>query len=218
MTNVFDLSDHVKKLQANQDRPVPLEDYNLPNTRLLMDPALQLSMLSAHSIDEFVDGQFEAAKIHRMFTLLKFMFNGVAPEFDLATGFAVRENNIEKKAFSHSIYAYGHALARVKTDDDGVTTCVHSFEIEVSHCEFDGDDSIDSGIFFPVEEMRLDIPKESCMSVHTARHFIRKMNELIQINGGFGAYVENGYAVAIPYSGMVGTLIFIRFENPIVKI
>ena len=53
--NVIDLGARLKHMEEQSEKAVPLPQYNLPNTAVLMDPALQLDLLIGSSIDEFTN-------------------------------------------------------------------------------------------------------------------------------------------------------------------
>ncbi|MNF06339.1 hypothetical protein D3C80_2062710 [compost metagenome] len=54
------------------------------------------------------------------------------------------------------------------------------------------------------------------MTKRLPRHFIKKMNSLVTINGGQGILTSDGeYMVVIPWGGTIGIVVALKLENPI---
>ncbi|MNP64097.1 hypothetical protein D3C76_1595680 [compost metagenome] len=64
--------------------------------------------------------------------------------------------------------------------------------------------------------MAFNISPEDCMTKRLPRHFIKKMNSLVTINGGQGILTSDGeYMVVIPWGGTIGIVVALKLENPI---
>lgn len=213
--NVIDLATRLKHMEEQSEKAVPLPQYNLPNTALLMDPALQLDLLIGSAIDEFTNSVFEATHFHRMFTLLKYIFEGVCPMAETKTGFSGRQYPVESGIAKHSVYCWGMSIGRISVDGDVSKNFRPSYQIQLHVEDFGPDFKIDEGTICPESWMQFDIGEDDIMTTRLPRHFVKKMNSLVRINGGQGRLHGDGYLVVIPYGGTLALVVNLILENPI---
>ena len=214
--NIFDFTKHLQQLKAASEKPIPLEGYALPNTSILMDPALQLDLLVMEAAGNFINGDLEANKIHRLLTLLKYIYEGFMPKFELKSNIVTRQLPGEKSLTSYSVYAWAMMMERMRTEDPEATAPFRpSYQLELQLMEFDDDFVIDKGTIYPQEWMEFTFSDDEVITKRIPRHFIKKMNNLVRINGGQGVLTDDGYLVVLPYGGKLGVMIALVLEHPI---
>jgi len=217
--NVFDFAQRLQQLQAKAETPVPLEQYRLDAAALIMDPALQLDTMLTHAAGLFNEGDLDQRHIHRLLTVLKYVYEGVHPEFDLKTSIIPRMFPNEEGSTRWSVYTWGMNMARMRNDGVPTPGFHPSFQLEANITEFDEGSTIDKGTIYPEDWMVFDIAEEDCMTKRLPRHFVKKMNSLVTINGGCGVLADDGtYMVVLPWGGRLGLVLALALENPITLI
>lgn len=216
--NIVDFTSRLQKMKIDAEKPVALEDYELPNTSILMDPALQLDILVQHAADRFLNTDMEANKIHRLLTAVQYVFHGLMPKFELKTNIITRKLPIEKTLTAYSVYCWGMGMDRMRTDANEVATQFRpSYQIEAQLMEFEEDTVIDRGTIYPEDWMEFTFEADDVITKRTPRHFIKQMNSLVRINGGQGVLTDDGgYLIVLPYGGQLGVMIALKLEHPIV--
>lgn len=217
MDNIVDFTKHLQKMKINAEKPVALKDYELPNTAILMDPALQLDILVHHAAGRILDGDLEANKVHRLLTFMRYIFDGLMPKFDLKTNVVTRKLPGEDSLTSYSIYCWGMPMNRMRSNaGDVVNEFRPSYQLEAQLMEFEEGTTIDKGTIYPEDWMEFEFSVDDEITKRTPRHFIRQMNSLVRINGGQGVLTDDGgYLIALPYGGRLGVMIVLKIEHPI---
>jgi hypothetical protein len=219
--NIVDFTSRLQKMKIDAEKPVALQDYELPNTSILMDPALQLDILTQHAADRFLNGDMEANKIHRLLNCVKYVFEGLMPKFELKTNIITRMlPNQERTLTAYSVYCWGMSIDRMRSNaGDVVSEFRPSYQIEAQLMEFEEGTTIDRGTIYPEDWMEFTHEVDDAITKRTPRHFIKQMNSLVRINGGQGVLTDDGgYLVALPYGGQLGVMIALKLENPITLI
>jgi len=218
--NIVDFTQHVQLLRANAEQPIPVEDYQLPNSDILMDPSLKLDILLRHASNRFLDGDMEAYKIHRLLDLMQFLYNGFIPTYDLTTAMVVRRLPNESPPTDYSVYSWGIALDRMINKADNTPMPFRpSYQLEAQLIEIEEGSVTKAGSIYPEDWMEFTFPEDDIITARTARHFVRRMNELIKINGGKASFLEGGwYVVEIPYGPRMAYMVALVLENPITLI
>lgn len=218
--NIVDFTTRLQQMKIDDETPKAIDDYQLPNTSILMDPALQLGILVQHTADRFLNGDLEANKIHRLMTVIQYIFDGLMPKFDLKTNVIVRKIPSEDSLTPYSVYCWGMPMGRMRSDEGEEDIEFRpSYQIEARHMEFDEDTIIDKGTIYPEDWMEFKFSVDDEITKRTPRHFIKQMNNLVRINGGQGTMTDDGgYLIALPYGGHIGVMVALKIEHPITLI
>lgn len=215
--NIVDFTTRLQQMRIDAEKPKAIDDYQLPNTSILMDPALQLGILVQHTADRFLNGDLEANKIHRLLIFIQYIFDGLMPKFDLKTNVVVRKIPNEDSLTSYSVYCWGMPMERMRSNEGGVANEFRpSYQIEAQLMEFDEGTTIDKGTIYPEDWMEFEFSVDDEITKRTPRHFIKQMNSLVRINGGQGIVTDDGgYLIALPYGGRLGVMIVLKIEHSI---
>ncbi|MNC15561.1 hypothetical protein D3C76_1006160 [compost metagenome] len=216
--NIVDFTTRFQLKKELAEKPVPLEGYQLPNSEILMDPSLKLNVLLQHSADKFLDGDMDAYKIHRLLSLMAHVYAGFVPTFDLKTSMVIRKLPTEASPTDFSVYSWGIAMDRMLNRENEETPSFRpSYQLEAQLIEVDEGTVTKVGTIYPDEWMDFSFAEDDIITARTPKHFIRRMNDLVKINGGKGILTsEGGYLVALPYGGRLAYMIALVIENPIV--
>lgn len=212
MDKVVDFASFASKRQTAEDVfPVPIQEYSLPGSALLMEAITQLDLITLCAQQDLIDGNVRGIKIQRLANVLKFLFHGVSLPFMTHSNFITRSIPGPDSPTSLSIYGWVSAMP---TPDKLIDpkSFDPEFKIEVGIMEFEREEDIaknmicdDSKMMFPVKEISERVPKS----------IIKAMNNLVRINGGVGYRTDGGYFVSIPYSGKFGLYVFATLIDPI---
>lgn len=214
--NIVNFTQRLEAMKEAAEKPVPIEEYNLSVQSLIMDPALQISVMVEFAANKYMNGDLNANKVHRLLEVIRFIYNGFMPPFDLKTSIAVRKIPSEEDLTSYSVYCYGMGMDRMRTNEGDILNEFRpSYRMEAQLIGFEDDFIIDKGTIYPEDWMEFDITVDDIMTKRTPKHFIRQMNQLVKINGGMGTLTSEGYAMVLPYSGQYGIMVVLLLENPI---
>lgn len=216
--NIVDFTKRLQKIKADAAKPIAIDKYQLPNSSILMDPALQLDLLVQVAADSFISGDLEANKVHRLLTLIQFLYVGFSPQFDLKTCTVTRTLPEEERDLtSYSVYNWAMPMDRMRVNEGDIENHrKFSYQIEAQLVDIgDTDTVIDKGTIYPEDWMEFDIEPDAVITKRTARRFVKQMNELVRINGGQGILTDDGYLVFLPYGGKLAMMVVLVLENPI---
>lgn len=217
--NIVDFAQRVQLLREKDESPIPLEDYQLPNTDILMDPSMKLNILLQHTADRFMAGDMDAYKIHRLLSIMDHLFAGFMPAYDLKTTMVVRQLPTETAPTEFSVYSWGIGMERMMSRDDEPMKFCPSYQMEAQLIEVEEGTVTKRGTIYPEDWMEFEFAEDDIITARTPRHFIRRMNDLVKINGGKGIVTQEGsYLVMLPYAPRLAYMVVLALENPITLI
>ncbi len=214
--NVVDFTKRLQQLHTETEHPVVIDEYRLDAAGLIMDPSLQLDTLLHRACGKFSNGELDQANIHRLLAILKYVYEGVLPAFNLKMNTIPRKYPNEEGITQWSVYTWGMDFDRMRAIDPKALAFEPSYELEARVIEFDEATVIDKGTIYAVDRMIFDIGTDDCMTSRLPRHFISRMNSLVSINGGCGVLSDDGsYMVVLPWGGRLGLVVELALEKPI---
>lgn len=214
--NIIDLTKRIRDLQNRPEQITPVEEYDLGQTGILMDPSLKLDVLTQHAAKQFTNGDLSTYKIHRLLDILRSIHQGIVPCLDLKSTIHVRQITEGGDNPQYSVYMWTMPIARM-SEEQPAKTNRYSYQIEVRMLDIKEGSVTKEGWIYPVENMEFSFSEDEVITTRTARHLVSSMNNLIKINGGTARITDDGgYLVALPYGPKLAYVIMLSLEQPIV--
>jgi hypothetical protein len=216
IVNFAAFADKVKARVVADEAPRVLQEYDLPPTKLLMETSLQIQLLKDIALSKLGEDLSGAPKIHRMLTMLEYLFDGIVHRAVSLSSIAVRERVKEPHSCRYSVYAFGSSSNKLTACQKGRPAPDIAYGICIQNIDLGNDIVADAECtVVPDTSMRYEIQSCSSVSEQQVRHFVRRMNNMVEINGGFGRLMDGIYIVFIPFGGGVYTAVTLELGNPI---
>lgn len=212
--NIVDLFKHRNKQDADEGQLLPIEKYSLGDRSMLMSVPLQLDVLLNTTVSEFISGDVDAGRIHKLLKIMQYLHDGIYLPFDVRSHVVVRENPDKKLMDRYTVYNW--AMGLDKMTNHTTDSLTYSYQLEIGSITLNDPSHLEPSSIHPVEWMEFDINADDCITKRFPKHVISKMNSLVKNNAGRGFLnVEGGYMALLPYSDKFAIFIYFVLENPI---
>lgn len=213
MTNVTDISEYVKRRQADDDGLTVLSQYGPHSTQFILDIHTKLEIVGTLTLNGWLEEQdVRAQEAHRLGHIAKDMLHMVHLPFDVVTGISVREEVAAPGEVS--LYLFASDLARYRKAMELNAPLDNALQLQLSYFEL-GEPGMTAGAYIDPMSVVIKKRENNTIAEGQMRQIILNLDRIARVNNGMTTIGNGGqYIAMLPYSGRYTIVIAVVGDLP----